>query len=136
MRLLAGVPPEREPIVRKTALIVDDSKAMRQLVAFTLGGAGFEVIEGVDGQDALDKLDALPQLSLIVTDVNMPTMDGLTFVRRVRALPAYKYTPLLVLTTESDDEKKKEGRAAGATGWIVKPFNPDQMLKTVAKVVP
>lgn len=136
MRLLAGVPPEREPIVRKTALIVDDSKAMRQLVAFTLGGAGFEVIEGVDGQDALDKLDALPQLSLIVTDVNMPTMDGLTFVRRVRALPAYKFTPLLVLTTESDDEKKKEGRAAGATGWIVKPFNPDQMLKTVAKVVP
>ena len=136
MRLLAGVQPEREAIVRKTALIVDDSKAMRQLVAFTLGGAGFEVIEGVDGQDALDKLGTLPQLSLIVTDVNMPTMDGLTFVRRVRALPAYKFTPLLVLTTESDDEKKKEGRAAGATGWIVKPFNPEQMLKTVAKVVP
>jgi two-component system chemotaxis response regulator CheY len=122
--------------VRKTALIVDDSKAMRQLVAFTLGGAGFEIIEGVDGQDGLDKLNALPHLSLIVTDVNMPTMDGLTFVKRVRALPAYKFTPLLVLTTESDDEKKKEGRAAGATGWIVKPFNPEQMLKTVAKVVP
>ncbi len=122
--------------MRKTALIVDDSKAMRQLVAFTLGGAGFEIIEGVDGQDGLDKLNALPHLSLIVTDVNMPTMDGLTFVKRVRALPAYKFTPLLVLTTESDDEKKKEGRAAGATGWIVKPFNPEQMLKTVAKVVP
>lgn len=122
--------------MRKTALIVDDSKAMRQLVAFTLGGAGFDVIEGIDGQDALDKLNALPHLSLIVTDVNMPTMDGLTFVKRVRALPAYKFTPLLVLTTESDDEKKKEGRAAGATGWIVKPFNPEQMLKTVAKVVP
>jgi two-component system chemotaxis response regulator CheY len=115
---------------------MDDSKAMRQLVAFTLGGAGFEIIEGVDGQDGLDKLNALPHLSLIVTDVNMPTMDGLTFVKRVRALPAYKFTPLLVLTTESDDEKKKEGRAAGATGWIVKPFNPEQMLKTVAKVVP
>lgn len=122
--------------MRKTALIVDDSKAMRQLVAFTLGEAGFDVIEGVDGQDALEKLGALPRLSLIVTDVNMPTMDGLTFVRRVRALPTYKFTPLLVLTTEADDEKKKEGRAAGATGWIVKPFNPEQMLKTVAKVVP
>lgn len=122
--------------MRKTALIVDDSKAMRQLVSFTLGSAGFEVIEGVDGQDALDKLDALPHLSLIVTDVNMPTMDGLTFVRRVRALPAYKFVPLLVLTTESDNVTKSEGRAAGATGWMVKPFNPDKMLKTVAKLVP
>lgn len=123
--------------VRRTALIVDDSTSMRQLVNFTLAQAGFDVIEGSDGRDALAKLKgATGKVSIIITDVNMPVMDGITFVREVRATPEHKFTPILMLTTESQDSKKKEGKAAGATGWLVKPFNPEQMLQVIAKVLP
>jgi two-component system chemotaxis response regulator CheY len=123
--------------VRKTALIVDDSTSMRQLVNFTLSQAGFDVIEGCDGRDALAKLKAASgKVSIIITDVNMPVMDGIAFVREVRATADHKFTPILMLTTESQDSKKKEGKAAGATGWLVKPFNPEQMLQVVAKVLP
>lgn len=123
--------------VRRTALIVDDSTSMRQLVNFTLAQAGFDVIEGSDGRDGLAKLKgATGKVSIIITDVNMPVMDGIAFVREVRATPEHKFTPILMLTTESQDAKKKEGKAAGATGWLVKPFNPEQMLQVIAKVLP
>ena len=122
----------------KTALIVDDSTSMRQMVSFTLKGAGFTVLECGDGQDGLNKLKAAPggKVDLIITDLNMPVMDGLTFIKAVRAQPASKFTPVLMLTTESGDGRKAEGKAAGATGWIVKPFHPEQMLKVIAKVLP
>ena len=115
-------------------LAVDDSSSMRQMVSFTLKGAGHQVVEACDGQDALNKAKS-QQFDLIVTDVNMPVMDGITFIRNLRAVPNYKFTPMLMLTTESGMDKKQEGRAAGATGWIVKPFNPDQLLNTVKKVL-
>ena len=115
-------------------LAVDDSASMRQMVSFTLKGAGYEVIEGVDGVDALSKAKGR-KVDLVVTDVNMPNMDGITLIKELRTLPNYKFTPMLMLTTESSAEKKAQGRAAGATGWIVKPFNPDQLLKTVKKVL-
>jgi two-component system chemotaxis response regulator CheY len=115
-------------------LAVDDSASMRQMVSFTLKGAGYEVIEAIDGVDALNKAKGR-KVDLVVTDVNMPNMDGITLIKQLRALPNYKFTPMLMLTTESSAEKKSQGRAAGATGWIVKPFNPDQLLKTVKKVL-
>ncbi len=115
-------------------LAVDDSASMRQMVSFTLKGAGYEVIEAVDGVDALNKAKGR-KFDLVVTDVNMPNMDGITLIKQLRVLPNYKFTPMLTLTTESSVEKKAQGRAAGATGWIVKPFNPDQLLKTVKKVL-
>ncbi len=119
----------------KTALIVDDSVTMRQMVSFTLREAGFEVIEAENGQDALSKL-AGAKLDLIVTDLNMPVMDGISFVRSARELPVARYVPILLLTTESQAEKKAEGKAAGATGWIVKPFDPPKLLAVVSKVLP
>jgi len=115
-------------------LAVDDSASMRQMVSFTLKGAGYEVIQAVDGQDALSKA-ASAKADLVLTDVNMPKMDGITLVRELRKLPNYKFTPILMLTTESQAEKKTEGKAAGATGWMVKPFNPDQLLATIKKVL-
>lgn len=120
----------------KTALIVDDSRTMRQMVAFTLTNAGFTVIEAEDGKDAVNKVSAGTKLDIIVTDLNMPEMDGITLIKELRRLTAYKFTPILMLTTESAMDKKKEGKEAGATGWIVKPFNPDTLLKTIAKVLP
>lgn len=120
----------------KTALIVDDSRTMRQMVAFTLTNAGFTVIEAEDGKDAVNKVSAGTKLDIIVTDLNMPEMDGITLIKELRRLTAYKFTPILMLTTESAMDKKKEGKEAGATGWIVKPFNPDVLLKTIAKVLP
>ncbi|MEK9142039.1 MAG: response regulator [Nitrospirota bacterium] len=120
----------------KTALIVDDSRTMRQMVAFTLTNAGFTVIEAEDGKDAVSKVAAGTKLDIVVTDLNMPEMDGITLIKELRRLTAYKFTPILMLTTESAMEKKKEGKEAGATGWIVKPFNPDVLLKTIAKVLP
>lgn len=122
----------------KTALIVDDSTSMRQMVSFTLKGAGFQVIEGSNGQEALDRLGAAPggKVDLIITDLNMPVMDGLTFIRQARGLPLLRFTPILMLTTESQESRKAEGKAAGATGWIVKPFNPEQLLKVIEKVLP
>lgn len=115
-------------------LAVDDSSSMRQMVAFTLKGAGHQVVEAADGQDALNKAKS-QKFDLVITDVNMPIMDGITFIRQLRGEPSYKFTPMLMLTTESSMDKKAEGKAAGATGWIVKPFNPDQLLNTVKKVL-
>lgn len=115
-------------------LAVDDSASMRQMVSFTLKGAGYEVIEAVDGKDALQKAQA-GKADLVLTDVNMPNMDGISLVKQLRTLPNYKFTPILLLTTESAPEKKQEGKSAGATGWLVKPFNPDQLLTTIKKVL-
>jgi two-component system, chemotaxis family, chemotaxis protein CheY len=120
----------------KTVLIVDDSATMRQMVNFTLTGAGFTVVEAGDGADAVKKLTAGTKPSLVITDLNMPNMDGISLIKEIRKMGTLKFTPILMLTTESTDEKKKEGQAAGATGWIVKPFNPEQMLKVIAKVLP
>lgn len=117
-----------------TILAVDDSASMRQMVSFTLKGAGYDVTEASDGQEALD-IAKTKAFDLVVTDVNMPRMDGITLIGELRKLPAFKFTPLLMLTTESGADKKQAGRAAGATGWIVKPFNPDQLIKTVQKVL-
>jgi two-component system chemotaxis response regulator CheY len=107
---------------------------MRQMVAFTLKGAGHTVTDAADGQQALN-IAKTGSYDLVLTDVNMPVMDGITLTRELRALPNYRFTPILVLTTEAGTDKKSEGRAAGATGWLVKPFNPDQLLATVKKVL-
>lgn len=115
-------------------LAVDDSASMRQMVSFTLKTAGFDVIEAVDGVDALAKAKD-KQVDVVVSDVNMPNMDGIELIGELRALPQYKFTPMLMLTTESGGDKKTEGKAAGATGWIIKPFNPEQLVKTVNKVL-
>jgi len=115
-------------------LAVDDSASMRQMVAFTLQGAGHTVTDAADGQEALE-LAKTQTFDLVLTDVNMPIMDGITLTKELRALPEYRFTPILVLTTESGTDKKQEGRAARATGWLVKPFNPEQLLATVRKVV-
>ncbi len=117
-----------------TILAVDDSASMRQMVTFTLKGAGHDVVEACDGQEALDKAKS-QQFDLVISDVNMPVMDGITLIKELRALSDYKFTPLLMLTTESGDDKKAQGKTAGATGWIVKPFNPDQLLATIKKVL-
>jgi two-component system chemotaxis response regulator CheY len=118
----------------KTILIVDDSASIRQVVSITLKKAGYEVIEGIDGKDGLTKLDG-KKIHLIISDVNMPNMDGITMVKEVKKMPAYKFTPIIMLTTEGSDEKKKQGQAAGAKAWIVKPFKPEQMLQAVSMLV-
>ncbi len=115
-------------------LAVDDSASMRQMVSFTLKGAGYDVVEAVDGVDALNKAKS-KKFDCVVTDVNMPNKDGISLIKDLRALPSYKFVPLLMLTTESGMDKKQQGKEAGATGWIVKPFNPDQLLKTIQKVL-
>lgn len=117
-----------------TALVVDDSTSMRQMVCCTLKQAGFEVIEAGDGQQALDSLNNQP-VDVVITDLNMPVLNGLELIRRLRSLPTYRFTPILMLTTESQQAKKLEGKQAGATGWIVKPFNPDRLLDVIRKVV-
>jgi two-component system, chemotaxis family, chemotaxis protein CheY len=118
----------------KTILIVDDSASIRQVVSMALKGAGYDVLEGVDGKDALSKLSG-QKIHLIISDVNMPNMDGITFVQEVKKLPAYKFVPVIMLTTESTEEKKQQGQLAGAKAWVVKPFQPQQMLAAVAKLV-
>ncbi|MGP0173021.1 response regulator [Pseudomonas sp. NCHU5208] len=118
----------------KTILIVDDSASIRQVVGMTLKGAGYDVIEGCDGKDALTKLDGR-KVHLIISDVNMPNMDGITFLKNVKQLPNYKFTPVIMLTTEAGDAKKSEGQAAGAKAWVVKPFQPAQMLTAVSKLI-
>jgi two-component system chemotaxis response regulator CheY len=118
----------------KTVLVVDDSTSMRQMVSFTMKEAGFDVIEGSNGQEAISRVQG-KSVNLVITDLNMPVMDGMSMIRQLRAKPEFKFTPILMLTTESQQEKKQEGKAAGATGWIVKPFNPEQLLQVVAKVV-
>ncbi len=115
-------------------LAVDDSSAMRQMVSVTLRSAGHEVVAACDGREALNIVRKQPPLDLVITDINMPNMDGITLVRELRLLAPYRGVPLLVLTTEASAEKKQEGKAAGATGWIVKPFNPERLLATVARV--
>ncbi len=118
----------------KSVLAVDDSRSMRQMVSFTLKGAGYNVVEAVDGQDGLNKSkDHI--FDLILTDQNMPKMDGLTLVRSLRVLSNYKQVPILMLTTESGDEMKSQGKQAGATGWIVKPFDPEKLLTVVKKII-
>ena len=117
----------------KTILIVDDSISIRQVVSMTLKSAGYDVIEGCDGRDALTKLDGR-KVHLIISDVNMPNMDGITFVTAAKKLPAYKFTPVIMLTTEAGEDKKAEGRAAGAKAWIVKPFQPKVLLDAVSKL--
>lgn len=116
-------------------LIVDDSISMRQMVSFTLKQGGFNVMEAENGQDALDKLSG-QRVQLIITDLNMPVMDGITFIQSVRQKQEWKHTPILMLTTEGLNTKKEQGKAAGATGWIVKPFDPQKLLQTVARVLP
>lgn len=115
-------------------LAVDDSASMRQMVSFTLKGAGHDVIEASDGVEALNFAKG-QGVDLVLSDVNMPNMDGIELCRNLRELPSYKFTPILMLTTESAGDKKMEGKSAGATGWIVKPFNPDQLLTTIKKVL-
>src|SRR3990170_7552007 len=118
----------------KTILIVDDSSSLRQVVGIALKGAGYDVIEGSDGKDALSKLSG-QKVHLIISDVNMPNMDGINFVKALKQMPNYKFTPVIMLTTESQEAKKQEGQAAGAKAWVVKPFQPAQMLAAVAKLV-
>jgi two-component system, chemotaxis family, chemotaxis protein CheY len=117
----------------KTIMVVDDSASLRQVVGIALRGAGYEVLEGSDGKDALAKLDGR-KIHLIISDVNMPIMDGINFVKAVKQLPSYKFTPIIMLTTESQEAKKLEGQAAGAKAWVVKPFKPEQMLNAVSKL--
>ena len=118
----------------KTIMIVDDSDTMRQVISTVLTGAGYEVMEGRDGKDALSKLTG-QKVHLIVSDVNMPNMDGFTFVSEVKKIPAYRFTPIIMLTTEMAESKKEAGKAAGAKAWMVKPFKPDQLLSAVAKLI-
>ncbi|MFT3953222.1 MAG: response regulator [Piscinibacter sp.] len=120
----------------KTILIVDDSASLRTVVRLALCRAGYEVLEAADGLDALARLDRGDRVHLIVSDVNMPRMDGIGFVRKLREHPQHRFTPVLMLTTEGQDAKKEEGRAAGAKAWIVKPFNPPQLLAAVARLLP
>lgn len=118
----------------KTILIVDDSASLRQVVGISLRGAGYDVIEACDGRDALAKLTG-QKVHLIVSDVNMPNMDGISLVKAVKQLPAYKFTPIVMLTTETADAKKKAGQEAGAKAWVVKPFRPEQLLAVAQKLV-
>ena len=120
----------------KTIMVVDDSISIRQVVGIALKQAGYEVIEACDGNDALVRLGALAgkKINLIISDVNMPNMDGITFVRELKTRPAYKFTPVLMLTTESQEEKKEQGKAAGARAWMVKPFKPEALLAAVQKL--
>ncbi|HTP73587.1 MAG TPA: response regulator [Burkholderiaceae bacterium] len=117
-----------------TILAVDDSASMRQMVSFTLKNAGFAVVEAVDGQDAWDKATSR-DFALVLTDQNMPRMDGISLTRKLRETPRFKTTPILILTTESSDEMKQKGRAAGATGWLVKPFDPTKLIEVIGKVI-
>lgn len=118
----------------KTILIVDDSASLRQVVAIALKGAGYDVIEGSDGNDGLSKLDG-KKINLIISDVNMPGMDGLTMVTEIKKMPNYKFTPIIMLTTEAGADLKARGKAAGVKAWVVKPFKPDQMLDAVSKLI-
>ncbi|MDO9051099.1 MAG: response regulator [Methylotenera sp.] len=118
----------------KTILAVDDSGSLRQMVAFSLKAAGYEVVSAVDGQDGLNKAKE-KTVDLVLTDQNMPIMDGLTLIKHLRELGSYKTVPILMLTTESSDEMKAKGKAAGANGWLVKPFDPKRLIEVVQKVI-
>lgn len=118
----------------KLIMIVDDSASVRQVVGIALKGAGYEVLEASDGKDALAKLTG-QKVNMIISDVHMPNMDGITLVKEVKKLPQYRFTPILMLTTERKDTKKQEGKVAGAKGWVVKPFQTPLLLDAVAKLV-
>lgn len=118
----------------KTIMIVDDSTTLRQVVSISLKGAGYDVIEGCDGKDALAKLTG-QKVHLVISDVNMPNMDGITFVKELKTKPEYKFTPVIMLTTEAGEDKKSLGQAAGVKAWVVKPFKPEQMLNAVSKLI-
>ncbi|MBF0096930.1 MAG: response regulator [Magnetococcales bacterium] len=118
----------------KTIMTVDDSSSVRQMVGLTLKGEGYQVVEAVDGKDALAKVSGAT-IDMVITDLNMPNMDGITLIRELRKLPAFKFTPIVMLTTESQAERKQEGKDAGATGWIVKPFKPEQLIGVIKKVL-
>lgn len=118
----------------KVIMTVDDSASIRQMVVFTLRDAGYEVLEAIDGQDALTKAVAHPP-NMVITDLNMPNLDGIGLIKALRANPAFKFIPIIMLTTESQADRKQEGKAAGATGWIVKPFKPEQLVAVVKKVL-
>lgn len=118
----------------KTILTVDDSASIRQMVKFTLSKEGYSIIEAFDGQDALTKIGGV-KVDMVITDLNMPNMDGITLIKQLRAKPEFRFTPIIMLTTESQDSKKTEGKAAGATGWIVKPFQPEQLVAVTKKVL-
>lgn len=120
--------------MRKKILIVDDSASLRQVVSIALENAGYETIEAGDGQQALDLLDGT-KIHLVICDVNMPVMDGITFVKNVKQMPNYRFLPIIMLTTESGESRKLEGQAAGAKAWVVKPFKPEQMLAAVSKLI-
>jgi len=117
----------------KLIMVVDDSASMRRVVGIALKGAGYDVIEGCDGKDALNKLTG-QKVHMIISDVNMPVMDGIAFLKAVKEMPAYKFTPVIMLTTESAEEKKREGQAAGARAWVVKPFQPEQLVNAVQRL--
>ncbi|EKO3731330.1 response regulator [Vibrio metschnikovii] len=119
----------------KTILVVDDSAAIRQVVSLALKGAGYQTIEAIDGADALRKIQGV-KVHLVISDVNMPNMDGLTLLKELKKQPATKFTPVIMLTTESEASKKDQGRLAGAKAWVVKPFVPDQILAAVNKLMP
>ena len=118
----------------KTILVVDDSASLRQVVGIALKGAGYDVIEACDGKDGLTKLTG-QKIHLIISDVNMPNMDGISFVKEAKQKPEYKFTPVIMLTTEAGEDKKQAGQAAGAKAWVVKPFQPAQMLTAVSKLI-
>ena len=118
----------------KTILVVDDSASMRQVVGMALKGGGYEVIEACDGKDALSKLGG-QKVHLVISDVNMPNMDGIAFVKEMKKIAAYKFVPVIMLTTEGNEEKKKAGQDAGAKAWVVKPFQPAQLLAAVSKLL-
>lgn len=115
-------------------LAVDDSPSMRKMVSFTLTGAGYKVVEAVDGMDALEKAEA-QHVDLVLVDQNMPRLDGIGLTKRLREHPRFKNTPILILTTESSDQMKQAGKAAGATGWLVKPFDPKRLIEVIQKVI-
>lgn len=127
-------PPGYDKTMSKTILAVDDSASMRQMIAVTLRGAGYQVVEAADGEAALEYARK-HRVDLVLADVNMPGIDGITLVAQLRTLPSYHLTPLLLLTTESSPERKMQGKQAGATGWMVKPFNPVQLLATLERVL-
>ena len=118
----------------KTVLIVDDSASLRQVVSLSLKGAGYQVIEACDGRDALGKIGG-QKVHLIISDVNMPNLDGIGFVKAAKEIAAYKFTPIIMLTTVSGEDKKAEGKAAGVRAWVVKPFQPPVLLDAVSKLV-
>lgn len=118
----------------KTVMVVDDSASIRQVMSLTLAKAGYDVFEACDGADALGKLSG-QKVNLIVCDVNMPNMDGISFLKALKASQGYRFTPVIMLTTESQESKKQEGKEAGARAWVVKPFKPEQMLEAVSKLI-